>query len=265
MRLDQFLSLASIGTRKKVKEYIYEGKVTLNGVACLIPATMIQEQVDIIHYQNQIVNRCPVYYVLNKPQNCITARDIHNHTVFDCLKNIDTKGLFAVGRLDKDTEGLLFLTNDGEFNHTLMNPEHHIEKTYFFLCLGKLSTDEIKELESGTDIGVTSLTKPARIHIIKTGLYKDLAEEIGIEKMKNIKKQPDNQIAFLGKITIVEGKKHQVKRMLRKMGCPVIYLKRIAIGRYELPKDMPIGHYLEVSKETIMALLNLESDEAIKL
>ncbi len=82
------------------------------------------------------------------------------------MKNIDTKGLFAVGRLDKDTEGLLFLTNDGDFNHMLMNPDHHIEKTYFFLCLGNLNKNEIEELENGTDIGATSITKPARIHII---------------------------------------------------------------------------------------------------
>ncbi len=252
MRLDQYLSLASIGTRKKVKEYIYEGKVTLNGAPCLIPATMIKEQVDTICYEDQIVKHCPVYYVLNKPQNCITAREIHNHTVFDCLKNVDTKGLFAVGRLDKDTEGLLFLTNDGDFNHALMNPEHHIEKTYFFLCLGTLSADEIEELENGTDIGFTSITKPAKIRIIKTGLYSDLSREIGVEKMKDIKKQPDHQPAFLGEIRIMEGKKHQVKRMLRKMGCPVIYLKRTAIGGYKLPDDLEVGEYLEVTKESIM-------------
>ncbi len=254
MRLDQFLSQASIGTRKKVKEYIYEGKVTLNGVPCLIPATIIREDIDIICYQNQIVKRCPVYYILNKPQNCITARDIYNYTVFDCLQSVDTKGLFAVGRLDKDTEGLLFLTNDGEFSHTLMNPDHHIEKTYFFLCLGNLSGEEIEELETGTDIGFNSITKPARIHVIKTGLYKDLSQEIGKEKMKDIKKQPDNQIAFLGEITIIEGKKHQVKRMLRKMGCPVIYLKRTAIGTCEIPINLPVGHYMEMSKESIMSL-----------
>ncbi len=255
MRLDQFLSLASIGTRKKVREYIYEGKVTLNGVPCLIPATTINEDLDSICYENQIVKACPVYYVLNKPQNCITSRENDNYTVFDCLINVDTNGLFAVGRLDKDTEGLLFLTNDGEFNHILMNPEHHIEKRYFFLSLGSLSMEEIEELENGTDIGFSNKTKPARIHVIKTGLYSDLSKEIGISKMKDINKQADDKVAFLGEITITEGKKHQVKRMLQKMGCPVIYLNRTAIGRYELPKDLETGHYMEVSKEAIIKML----------
>lgn len=255
LRLDQFLSLCSIGTRKKVKEYIYNGTVSINGQICQVPATIIDAKKDTITYQETILQIAPVYYLLNKPQNCICARVPDCFTVFDCLQNLDTTGLFSIGRLDKDTEGLLLLTNDGILNHQLMWPDHHITKTYYFLALGIITPEKIKELESGIAIGPDEVTKPAHFQVIKTGLYDTLASEIGTEKLTPTRKRPPNQQAFIGQLTITEGKKHQVKRMLRHIRCPIVYLKRIAIGSLYLEETMAEGSYRKLSLEELSFLL----------
>lgn len=252
MRLDHFLALSQVGTKKKVREIIYNGEITLNGITCMIPATTINPSIDCVTHKGVSLSITPVYYVLHKPQNCLTVRDSQFHTVFDCLSEVDTPGLFAVGRLDKDTEGLLFLTNDGAFSNQLMSPHHHISKTYTFLALGSLTSEDKKLLENGMDIGRTSMTKPAQVRVIKEGIYVDLSSEIGLNKMKRIKKQPHNQPAFIGEIIISEGKKHQVKRMLRGVHCPIIYLKRIAIGGYHLPSSLALGEYIKITKKELV-------------
>lgn len=251
MRLDHFLALASVGTKKKIREYIYAGFITVNNQICCVPATIIDPKTDFVSYQNTRLTTNPVYYILNKPQGCLTAKEQHIPTVFDCLSGINTTGLFAVGRLDKDTEGILILTNDGNFSNQLMAPDHHITKTYQFLALGTLSESDINRIEVGMDIGNAIFTKPAQIRILKKGLYSDLSREIGIEKMKKIKRQPEGQPAFLGELIISEGKKHQVKRMLRGVNCPVIYLKRTAIGRITLPATLKSGCFIQVTKERL--------------
>lgn len=253
MRLDHFLALASIGTKKNIRELIYSGAISVNDSICRIPSTTIDTTSDSVSYLGSSLHLSPVYYVLNKPQNCITAREPNTPNVFDCFSDIDTTGLFASGRLDKDTEGLLIITNDGNFSNQLMAPENHISKTYQFLSLGHLSQKEITLLETGMDIGDDIFTKPASVRILKTGYYSDLSKEIGAHKMKRIKKQPANQLAFIGEIIISEGKKHQVKRMLRGVHCPVIYLKRIAIGGFTLPVPLESGAYLQMSKSEILS------------
>ncbi len=255
MRLDHYLALSSIGTKKKVREYIYAGAVHVNATICTIPATEIQAN-DTVQYLNTVITPSPVYYLLHKPQGCITARSMEEPTIYDCFSNVDTTGLFAVGRLDKDTEGLLIVTNDGVLSNSLMAPANHVPKTYLFLSLGTLNTSQVHTLESGVDIGYDSLTSPAQITLLETDLYTNLSKQIGVEKMKKIKKQPTDQQAVLGLITIVEGKKHQVKRMLRHVGCPVIYLKRISIGSIVLPDTLPVGSYCEVSFDSIASKLS---------
>ena len=255
MRLDHYLALSSIGTKKKVREYIYAGQVTINSALCNIPATEVQDT-DIVCYQGTIISPAPVYYLLHKPQGCITARSTDEPTIFDCFSNIDTTGLFAVGRLDKDTEGLLIVTNDGLLSNQLMAPANHVPKTYFFMSLGILKEEQIQELELGVDIGYHALTTPAQVTLLETGSYMKLANIIGIDKVRQTKKRPTDQQATLGLITIVEGKKHQVKRMLRHVGCPIVYLKRISIGSIVLPKDLPAGSYCEVSFASIASKLS---------
>ncbi len=255
MRLDHFLALSQVGTKKKVREIIYNGEIILNGTTCMIPATSINPSIDCVTHKGVLLSMTPIYYVLHKPQNCLTVRDSQCHTVFDCLSEVDTPSLFAVGRLDKDTEGLLFLTNDGDFSNQLMSPHHHMPKTYTFLALGSLTSEDKQLLENGMDIGKSSITKPAQVRVIKEGLYKDLSSEIGLDKMKRIKKQPLDQPAFIGEIIICEGKKHQVKRMLRGVHCPIIYLKRIAIGGYHLPTTLALGEYINSTKEELLDMI----------
>ncbi len=168
MRLDKFLAQASIGKRKEVRIYIKEGKVKVNGQIVTIPAIEIDEKRDRIEYINEIVKYSEkVYYMFNKPAGCITAnKDKEHKTVFDFFNEEDKKGIFHVGRLDKDTEGLLFFTNDGEFEHKLMYPEKHVCKTYFFWALGSLTNEDIKCLEEGVYIiNGKILTKPAKVNI----------------------------------------------------------------------------------------------------
>lgn len=255
MRLDHFLALSQVGTKKKVREIIYNGEITLNGTTCMVPAATINPSIDCIIHKGVSLSMHPVYYVLHKPQNCLTVRDSQCHTVFDCLSEVDTPGLFAVGRLDKDTEGLLFLTNDGDLSNQLMSPNNHTTKTYTFLALGTLTSEDKQLLENGMDIGRTAITKPAQIRVIKKGLYMELSSEIGSTKMKRIKKQPLDQPAFIGEIIISEGKKHQVKRMLRGVHCPIIYLKRVAIGGYHLPTSLALGEYIDITKEELLDMM----------
>lgn len=251
MRLDKFLTLASVGRRKKAKEMIYAGFLTVNGEVAMLPDMQVHPEKDEIRLAGKRLEIAKVYYVFHKPQGCITARSGAEKTVLDYFSHVDTTGLFAVGRLDKDTEGLLFLTNDGDFDHMLMKPEYHVEKTYHFLSIGEISDDQIAELSSGVDVGYGEKTKPAKLRILQRGTYEELVEGIGKEKMKPTKRGYQNKKAFLGEIILEEGKKNQVKRMLRYVKCPVIYLKRVAIGKYQLPDDLYLGEFRNVGYEEI--------------
>ncbi|MDQ0149385.1 pseudouridine synthase [Eubacterium multiforme] len=253
MRLDKFLAQGAIGKRKEVRIYIKEGKVKVNEKITKIPAIEINEKTDTIKYLDKVVPyNEKVYYIFNKPAGYITAkRDSKHKTVFDFFN--DKNGIFHVGRLDKDTEGLLLFTNDGEFEHKIMYPEKHINKTYFFWALGFLSEEDIKSLEEGVYIGKGEiLTKPSKMKISKGGLYKDLKDEIN--NLCNIDLNYDNQKVISGYLTISEGRKNQVKRMLKTVGCYVVYLKRISIGGLMLDETLRKGEYRDLTKEEIKKL-----------
>ncbi len=256
MRLDKFLAQSSIGKRKEVRIYIKEGKVKVNGEVIMIPAIDIDEKLDFIEYLNERVYYVEkVYYMLNKPAGYITAKSDREHkTVFDLFDESDKKGIFHVGRLDKDTEGLLLFTNDGEFEHKLMYPEKHMEKTYFFWALGSLSREDIKKLEEGVYINKGEiLTKPAKIKVVNSGLYKDFKEKI--DNLCNVDESKYNQPVVACYLTISEGRKHQVKRMLKAVGCYVMYLKRVAIGDVVLDNTLEKGKYRNLTEEEIQKLL----------
>ncbi|GAA0076007.1 pseudouridine synthase [Clostridium sp. CTA-5] len=258
MRLDKFLAESSVGTRKNVRTYIKDGAVKVNGKVITEPAIEIKEDIDIIEYLDKVVTyRGKVYYMFHKPGGCITARkDETNKTVFDFFDEVNMNGIFHVGRLDKDTEGLLLFTNDGEFNHQLMCPEKHVEKKYFFIALGSLDEEDIKKLENGISIGQDEeITKPAKIEVIQSGMYEDLEQELDIRKFYNIKSNFYQQPVVSGYLTISEGRKHQVKRMLKAVGCYVIYLKRISIGELTLDKALKKGQHRMLSEDEIQKLL----------
>ena len=258
MRLDKFLAESNIGRRKEVRTYIKEGMVKVNGDVITEPAIEINESSDVIEYLGKVVNYTgKVYYMFNKPAGYITARkDIVNKTVFDFLDDVNMNGVFHVGRLDKDTEGLLLFTNDGEFEHQLMYPQKHVEKTYFFWALGSLDKEDRKQLEQGIYMGKGEiLTKPAKIEVQKCGMYKEFKHEMAIENLYNIDSNHYNQPVVSGYLTISEGRKHQVKRMLKAVGCYVVYLKRVSIGGLMLDESLKKGQYRFLTDVEIQKLL----------
>lgn len=258
MRLDKFLAVSFVGTRQKVRDYIKAGLIKVNGEIVTEPAVDVDENKDIIKYLGKVVKSTgKIYYMFNKPGGCITARaDTENKTVMDYFHGVNMDGIFHVGRLDKDTEGLLLLTNDGDFNNEIMYPEKHVEKTYFFWALGFLSKDDPKRLSEGISIGHGEpITKPAKIQVVNSGTYKDFEEELEVVKFYNMKSNHPNQPVVSGYITISEGRKHQVKRMLKAVGCYVVYLKRTSIGGLKLDETLEPGKFRPLEEWEIQLLL----------
>jgi 16S rRNA pseudouridine516 synthase len=258
MRLDKFLAQSGVGTRKKVRIYIKECMVKVNGQVISEPAVEINERTDVVEYLNKTVHyRSKVYYMLHKPAGYITAaKDAEHKTVFDFFHEVNTDGIFHVGRLDKDTEGLLLLTNDGEFEHRLMCPEKHVEKTYFFWALGSLEEEDRRKLERGIYIRRGKiLTKPAKIEVEKHGAYKEFKDEMVIGNSYDMESSYCQQPVVSGYLTISEGCKHQVKRMLKAVGCYVVYLKRISIGGLMLDESLKKGQYRLLTEVEVKKLL----------
>lgn len=258
MRLDKFLAQSGIGNSKTVRIYIQDGKVKVNGQVVIKPAMAINENEDIVEYLDEKISYLgKAYYMFNKPSGCVTARrDDKYKTVFDFFLEENMNGVSHVGRLDKDTEGLLLLTNDGELNNKLMSPLKHVDKKYFFIALGSLDEESINRLEQGVSIGVDEeITKPSKLEKVKSGIFKDFENESELIKVYNDSSNYYKQPAVSGYLTISEGRKHQVKRMLKAVGCHVIYLKRISIGDLELDESLGKGQYRSLEKDEIKKLL----------
>lgn len=230
-RLDKFLCDKNIGTRSQVKVLIQKGQVSVNGEIIKKPETKVEES-DVICCQNTVLtNEEYSYYMFHKPAGIITAtEDNFQKTVLDYFKEEPCKNLYPVGRLDKDTEGLLLITNDGELGHRLLSPRHHIEKTYFVKLECDIHESDIKQLEEGVDIGEKRMTLPAKIEVLD-------------EKTVHI--------------TITEGKFHQVKRMFEAVNNKVVYLKRISMGNMKLDEALSLGEYRRLTEEEITYLTSL--------
>lgn len=220
MRLDKYLTEAGIGTRSQVKEYIRTGQVHVNGRPEKHGDLRINPDTDKIAFRDRPVTfQSMVYYMLNKPSGCVSAtRDDRDITVLDLLKKDGRKDLFPVGRLDKDTEGLLLITNDGALAHRLLSPRRHVPKKYQVLLAHDLTEQQIDMLERGVDIGEENPTLPS------------------VFRWKDRQKRE----AFL---TITEGKFHQIKRMFGAVGNQVLYLKRISMGSLVLDETLKPGEY----------------------
>lgn len=244
MRIDRLLCELNIGTRSQVKDFLKKGQVTVNGVVVKKADTQVKEKEDQVVCQGKEYTYRPfVYYMMNKPAGIITAtRDEKEQTVMDLfrekmkaasqgeLTGIPIKDIFPVGRLDKDTVGLLLLTNDGELAHRLLAPGRHVPKTYFVRTDLPLDERGAELLEKGVDIGEKSPTRPAQLTRV-------------------------GETAF--RLTITEGKFHQVKRMFQAVGLKVLYLKRISMGGLSLEDDLPEGQIRELSKEEVLRLCSL--------
>ena len=199
-----------------------------------------------------------VYYMLNKPMGYITARrDSRHKTVMDLFPEEMRDKLFPVGRLDKDTEGMLIITDDGALNHLLLSPENHIEKKYLFYAIGEIDFEKLSHLERGAQVfpGKDYVTSPANVKILGDATLGDIIAILPTEYVTVAKKKPQKQVIF-GEVAITEGKKHQVKRMIAYAGGKVIYLKRLSMGALELDESLGKGQYRALTENEISILKN---------
>lgn len=229
MRLDKFLCETGFGTRSQVKEMLKKGQVTVNGVAAKKPEQKIDEHKDRITCQGKTASyEKYVYYMLHKPAGVVSAtEDKREKTVLDLLKSEDRRdGIFPVGRLDKDTEGFLLLTDDGDLAHRLLSPRKHVDKTYYAKIAGSVTEAHIERFREGLDIGDEKKTLPAMLEILAS---KTETSEI--------------------RITIHEGRFHQVKRMFEAVGCKVTYLKRMSMGAVALDETLAPGDYRPLNEK----------------
>ena len=241
MRLDQFLVQANICSRREAKELVKKGRVCVDGDIVTNSAIHIDETKSQVTLDgNEISYEKFRYYMLNKPDGVVSAvRDGLSETVIGLLKDENTNGLFPVGRLDKDTEGLLLITNDGQLSHRLLSPKKHVDKTYLVMADRELSDDEMEHMEEGLDIGDDRPTMPAKIEIYNDG------KDSGIEY----------KAQYL--LTIHEGRFHQVKRMFEAVNARVIRLKRLSMGSLKLDENLLPGEYRKLDSKEIENLKKL--------
>lgn len=232
MRLDKFLSEMGMGTRSEVKKSIAKGLVQVNGMVQKKPECKVDPEADEVLFQGQQVRYAAYeYYMLNKPAGVVSAtEDARDRTVVELISEKLRGDLFPVGRLDKDTEGLLLITNDGDMAHRLLSPKKHVDKTYFAVIDGKVTEEDIQMFQEGVDIGDDKLTMPAELVILKS----DETSEI--------------------ELTIQEGRFHQVKRMFHAVGKEVTYLKRLRMGTLQLDDTLEPGQYRALTKKEIEKL-----------
>lgn len=198
----------------------------------------------------------PVYYMFNKPKNCVTARrDELKPTVMDYFPEEWRDRLHPVGRLDIDTEGLLIITDDGKLDNRLMQPRHHVEKRYFFRALGHIDDDKKHAIESGIALyHKDHIAAPARLEIVGYSKVWDEREQIPPQHRSKWLKNPEGPVTT-GFLSITEGKKHQVKLMIKSVGCRVFTLKRVRIGGLELDETLEPGKWRELTEDELRLLL----------
>ena len=198
------------------------------------------------------------YIMLHKPRGCITARRDERHkTVMDYLPEEIRNTHFPVGRLDRDTEGLLLITNDGKLTRKLLNPDSKIAKTYYFVAQGSPDPERIEELRHGAHVYYNreEKTAPSEIEILGACTLREVAEPLSDEDSLLRLKKPHLPCVF-GTVKITEGKKHQVKRMLRYAGARVIYLKRLSMATLTLDESLEKGSHRPLTEEEIQALFS---------
>lgn len=242
VRLDKFLADAGAGTRSEVKKMIQKGLVQVNGATVKKPEEKVETENDKVTLSGMDIGAAPefVYYILHKPAGYVSAtEDAREKTVMELVPD-KRKGLFPVGRLDKDTEGLLLVTDDGALAHSLLSPKKHVEKTYYAVVEGLVTEEDIEKLKQGVDIGEKKVTLPARLEILSVKVYIDGSGE----------ERQQSEI----RLTICEGKFHQVKRMVAAVGKKVTYLKRLSMGPLVLPDNLEKGECRPLTEKEISLL-----------
>ncbi|MCR5420977.1 MAG: rRNA pseudouridine synthase [Lachnospiraceae bacterium] len=234
LRLDRFISDCCDLSRKQAVPVIREGRVSVDGKVIKEPGLKIDDHASVMLDDKKLEYSRFCYYMFNKPAGCVSAvKDKLSETVLSYLKGVHIEGLFPIGRLDKDTEGLLFITNDGKLCHNLISPRKQVEKVYYVVSDKELDEKAFKAFEDGIDIGEEKKCLPA---VIKA-----------VDNM-------DDNTGYAYELTITEGRFHQVKRMFIAVGAKVMYLKRVAIGGVSLDRDLEKGAYRRLTKEEIELL-----------
>ncbi|WP_394121901.1 pseudouridine synthase [Planococcus donghaensis] len=233
MRIDKYLSNMGFGSRKEVKILLKTKAVEVNGEVVRDPKVHVDEHADQVLVGGEPVAYTEfIYLLMNKPQDVISAtEDKYDQTVIDLLAEEDRHfEPFPVGRLDKDTEGFLLLTNDGKLAHELLSPKKHVDKTYYAKIEGIVTEEDTKAFEEGVMLDDGYVTKPASLNILESAAFSEI------------------------ELTITEGKFHQVKRMFESVGKRVVYLKRLSMGPLSLDPELDLGEYRHLTEEEVNSL-----------
>ena len=232
IRLDKYLADMGCGTRSQVKREIAGGSVMVNGAPARRPEDKIDTEKDSVVFCGSPVGYVEYeYFMLNKPAGVVSAtEDRKERTVLDLIDARQRKDLFPVGRLDKDTEGLLLITNDGEMAHRLLSPKKHVDKVYYARVAGRITEEHVRLFAEGVDIGDEKPALPAELTVLSSGEISEI------------------------ELVIREGRFHQVKRMFQAAGGEVIYLKRLRMGSLVLDGGLEPGEYRKLTEEEVRAL-----------
>ena len=232
IRLDKYLADMGVGTRTEVKKLIRQGKVTVDGSMEKSPEQKIDISRQKVCCMGEAVSyETHEYYMLNKPAGVVSATtDRQDKTVVELISSKKRRDLFPVGRLDKDTEGLLLITNDGELAHRLLSPKKHVDKVYYVKVQGIVDEADQEIFAEGMSIGNGETALPSKLEILYSGEISEI------------------------RVTIQEGKFHQVKRMFHAVGKEVIYLKRLSMGTLLLDETLKSGEYRALTKEELKRL-----------
>ncbi|MEG1458831.1 MAG: pseudouridine synthase [Acetivibrio sp.] len=234
LRLDKYLTDMGAGSRSEVKSYIKRGKVIVDDEVITKPETKVALLESRVYFNGSYVDYLAQEYIMiNKPAGVITAtRDKKADTILDLIPDAKRNDLFPVGRLDKDTEGLLLITNDGDLAHELLSPKKHVSKVYYAKIDGYVTKEDVLAFEEGVYIEKELKTKPGSLKILAS------------DRISQVE------------LTIFEGKFHQVKRMFEAIGKEVLYLKRISMGSLVLDENLGLGEYRALTKKEIETLKN---------
>ena len=232
MRLDKLISECGLASRKEIRQLVKSGRVTVDGAAAAAPEQKLDPEINVVCIDGeQVCYRKFHYYMLNKPAGVLSATDDGKQkTVLDLVSpEMRRMGLFPVGRLDKDTTGLLLLTDDGEFAHKVISPKSGIFKVYHAITDGRADEADVAAFAEGVVLGDGTKCLPAKLEI-----------------------RPDGSCL----VKVMEGKYHQVKRMLASRGKPVLRLKRLSIGGLELDNSLKEGEFRALSDDELCRVLN---------
>ena len=233
MRIDKYLANMNVGSRKEVHQLIKKGIVAVNGTTVKTPKQQVKESDQVTVNGDAVAYQKYHYFLLNKPKGVLSAtEDRSQPTVISILAPQDRyQGIVPVGRLDKDTTGLLLLTNDGQLNHELLAPGKHVDKVYRAEIAGVANDTTVKTFASGMTLGDGTKLQPAELKILS---------------------QDEEHDRSTTEIKIREGKYHQITRMLGAVGMKVVVLERISMGKLTLPANLKRGEYLELKLEDII-------------